>query len=236
MSVGGIHTSLFSMKLCFQFQVHKNHQNSMISQTLRFRRDRKEWMSWIENTVVRRLTPEEVLKVDKRLIFKAPARIVRVNKGALEGILRAKSRMVIPGHLDPHLGEYRSDAPTTAWVAVQMAKCIASNRGWEASSFDVSTAFLSGKEVQREVYIRAPMDGLPACPQLGEKAVAPGELLRVCKSAYGLSEARGENGHVSQSKSHSPITRHLQSTCCVGRIYTKTIVRKDTQKIRCSQQ
>ena len=151
--------------------------------------DRKEWMSWIENKVVRRLTPAEVVKVDKRLIFKAPARIVRVNKGALDGILRAKSRMVIPGHLDPHLGEYRSDAPTTAWVAVQMAKCIASNRRWNASSFDVSTAFLSGKEVKREVYIRAPMDGLPACPQLGEKAVSPGELLRVCKSAYGLSEA-----------------------------------------------
>ena len=151
--------------------------------------DRKEWMSWIENKVVRRLTPEEVFKVDKRLIFKAPARIVRVNKGALEGILRAKSRMVIPGHLGPHLGEYRSDAPTTAWVAVQMAKCIAANRSWSASSFDVSAAFLSGKEVRREVYIHAPMDGLPACPQLGEKAVAPGELLHVCKSAYGLSEA-----------------------------------------------
>ena len=151
--------------------------------------DRKEWMSWIENKVVRRLSPEEIQKVDKRLIFKAPARVVRVNKGALDGILRAKSRMVIPGHLDPHLGEYRSDAPTTAWVAVQMAKCIATNRGWMASSFDVSTAFLSGKEVKREVYIRAPLDGLPACPQLGEKAVAPGELLRVCKSAYGLSEA-----------------------------------------------
>ena len=151
--------------------------------------DRKEWMSWIENRVVRRLSAEEIAKVDKRLIFKAPARIVRVNKGVLDGILKAKSRMVIPGHLDPHLGDYRSDAPTTAWVAVQMAKCIAASRRWKASCFDVSTAFLSGKEVQREVYIRAPMDGLPACPQLGEKAVRPGELLRVCKSAYGLSEA-----------------------------------------------
>ena len=151
--------------------------------------DRKEWMSWIENKVVRRLTPEEILKVDKRLVFKAPARIVRVNEGVLDGVLKAKSRMVIPGHLDPHLGEYRSDAPTTAWVAVQMAKCIATSRSWRATCFDVSTAFLSGKEVKREVYIRAPVDGLPACPQLGERAVAPGELLRVCKSAYGLSEA-----------------------------------------------
>eukprot|EP00434_Breviolum_minutum_P025436 symbB.v1.2.022474.t1/scaffold1996.1/size93170/9 len=115
--------------------------------------DRKEWMSWIENKVVRRLSPEEIQKVDKRLIFKAPARIVRVNKGALDGILRAKSRMVIPGHLDPHLGEYKSDAPTTAWVAVQMAKCIATNRGWMASSFDVSTAlwYLRATELLVEV-------------------------------------------------------------------------------------
>ena len=63
---------------------------------------------------------------------KAPARIVRVNTGVLDGVLKAKSRMVIPGHLDPHLGEYRSDAPTTAWVAVQMAKCIATSRRWRA--------------------------------------------------------------------------------------------------------
>ena len=33
------------------------------------------------------------------------------------------------------------------------------------------------------------MDGLPACPELGQKAVEPMELMRVCKSAYGLSEA-----------------------------------------------
>ena len=72
-------------------------------------------MSWLKNKVVRRLTDEEASKIDKRLIFRAPARMLRVNnKGALEGILRAKSRFIIPGHLDPHLGNYRSDSPTTA--------------------------------------------------------------------------------------------------------------------------
>ena len=94
--------------------------------------------------------------------------------------------MVIPGHLDPHLGSYRADAPTTMWTAVQLAKTIAATRKWEASCFDVTTAFLSGKEVSREVYIRPPPEGLPACEEAGEEAVSPEELLKVCKSAYGL--------------------------------------------------
>ena len=149
--------------------------------------DAKEWASWIKNRVVRRLTPEEAALVDKRLVFKAPARMVRTNKGALQGVLQAKSRLVIPGHLDPHLGEFRSDAPTTLWSAVQLAKGIAATRRWSATTFDVATAFLSGKEVSREVYIKAPPEGLPVCE--GERAVEPNELLRVCKSAYGLSEA-----------------------------------------------
>ena len=32
-------------------------------------------------------------------------------------------------------------------------------------------------------------EGLPACPELNEPAVRPLELMRVCRSAYGLSEA-----------------------------------------------
>ena len=72
------------------------------------------------------------------------------------------------------------------WTAVQLAKTIAATRKWEASCFDVTTAFLSGKEVSREVYIRPPPEGLPACEEAGEEAVSPEELPKVCKSAYGL--------------------------------------------------
>ena len=91
-------------------------------------------MSWLKNKVVRRLTDEEASKIDKRLIFRAPARMLRVNKGALEGILRAKSRFIIPGHLDPQLGNYRSDSPTTPgklfatiyiYIYTYIYKCVA---------------------------------------------------------------------------------------------------------------
>lgn len=114
----------------------------------------------------------------KRLIFKAPARMVRTKKGALQGVLQAESRLVILGS---RFKEYRSDAPTTVWSAVQLAKGIAATRRRSATTFDVATAFLSGKEVSREVYIRTPPEGLPACE--GERPVAPNELLKVFKSA-----------------------------------------------------
>lgn len=151
--------------------------------------DKKEWQSWIKNQVIKRLSPEEARKVDPKNIFRAPARIVRVNKGAMQGLFQPKSRIVLPGHLDPHLGEYRSDAPTALWVSVQMAKAVCSMKRWAALTFDVTTAFLSGKHVEREVLVRAPPDGLPAIPESNEPEVKPGELLRVVKSAYGLSEA-----------------------------------------------
>ena len=149
--------------------------------------DSKEWMSWIDNKVVRRLNDEEIRQLDPKDVFRAPARIVRVNKAALTGGLQAKSRLVVPGHQDPHLGAFRSDAPTTTWAAVQLAKIVALTRSWQASCFDVSTAFLSGKPVERKVVIKAPPEGLPSVRD--EPAIKPYELLLLCKSAYGLSEA-----------------------------------------------
>ena len=47
--------------------------------------------------------------------------------------------------------------------------------------FDIRTAFLSGKEIERELYVRAPKEGLPSAE--GWPAVRPGELLQALKSA-----------------------------------------------------
>lgn len=87
--------------------------------------DKKEWTSWIDNRVVRRLTDQEIKELSPNDVFRAPARLIRVSKGALTGSFQSKPRLVVPGHQDPHLGAYRSDAPTTTWAAVQMTKIIA---------------------------------------------------------------------------------------------------------------
>ena len=106
--------------------------------------DLKEWEAWIRNGVIERLTEDEARKVPKSSVFRAPLRMVRVNKSKNPKELQPKSRLVVPGHLDPGLGEYRSDSPTTTPTAVRMLKTICVSLEWDAFVFDVSTAFLSG--------------------------------------------------------------------------------------------
>lgn len=78
-------------------------------------------------------------------IFRALARLIRINKTALHNGFQAKSRLVILDHEASHLDSYRSDAPTTTWPTIQLTKIIAFTKKWAASCFDVSTAFLLGK-------------------------------------------------------------------------------------------
>ena len=65
--------------------------------------DKAEWDSWIKNKVVNVLTPDQEKKVPRDQIFTAPMRFVRTNKAKDPEKLEAKSRLIIPGHLDPLL-------------------------------------------------------------------------------------------------------------------------------------
>ena len=65
--------------------------------------DKNEWGSWIKNKVIERISPDVARQVD---------RMVRTNKSKEAMKLIAKSRLVVPGHLDPQLGDYRTDSPT----------------------------------------------------------------------------------------------------------------------------
>ena len=152
------------------------------------RADQKEWSQWLANKVVRFLQPDEAARVPRSKIFRAPMRIVRVNKAAEKlAPLVAKSRLIIPGHLDPEIGTYRTDSPTAATMTTRLIKLLAASRGYQIYSFDVSTSFLSGKATEREIYVRAPTTGRP---RVGEhRAIRPLELMQVLKSAYGLTES-----------------------------------------------
>ena len=153
--------------------------------------DKKEWKQWLNNKVVKFLTPEQAAKVPKSKIFRAPMRMVRVNKSAEKlAPLVAKSRLIIPGHLDPEIGTYRTDSPTAATMTTRLLKLVASSRKYKVYSFDVSTAFLSGKATEREIYVRAPPGGLPKVQDFEpHRKIMPLELMQVLKSAYGLTES-----------------------------------------------
>ena len=143
--------------------------------------DAAEWAAWTKNNVVRRLSREEAARVPRHRIFRVPARVVRTNKAAVGSQqLIPKSRIVLPGHLDPDVGEIRTDSPTTQATAVRMTMILCVSKRWVCLLFDVSTAFLSGKEVGRELYVRPPRD---------LKGAGAQELWLILRSAYGLAEA-----------------------------------------------
>ncbi|CAE7249975.1 TY1B-ER1, partial [Symbiodinium sp. KB8] len=112
--------------------------------------DQKEWQAWLDNKVIEQLDPVTASRVPRARVFRVPARVVRTNKAtAGSKDLVAKSRIVLPGHVDPDVlgGELRTDSPTTTMTAVRMAMSVALQRRWRCLLFDVSTAFLSGKSV-----------------------------------------------------------------------------------------
>lgn len=69
--------------------------------------DRAEWQSWVDNELVQ-LVPRARHVTCRGTSFSGAAALA---KGLTKHI--AKSRVVIPGHLDPGLGEFRTDSPTT---------------------------------------------------------------------------------------------------------------------------
>jgi len=149
--------------------------------------DLAEWKQWVANKAVTIVPEKEEDNISSDLIIAAPMRYVRTNRSKEADELEAKSRLIIPGHTDPQLGLYRTDAPTTNHLSVVMCAVIAISYGFDLETFDVMTAFLSGMKMTRELYTKAPAGGLPGTEST--PAVKPFGLLKVLKGAYGLTEA-----------------------------------------------
>ncbi len=151
--------------------------------------DASEWQSFLDTGAAVVISLEESLRVSPDRIFCVPLRYVCTNKdksGEDENII-AKSRLVVPGHVDPdgevpvEEGGFRTDASTASQLAFHMLCSLAARRNWKLTSFDVKNAFLSGENTDREIYCQLPREGLPG--------VAPGSLIKLVKGAYGLREA-----------------------------------------------
>ena len=149
--------------------------------------DAKEWQSFLDTGAVVIIPPKEAAKVPHRRIFNRPMRYVRTNKNKTEEDLLAKSRIVTPGDVDPdgdipvEDGGFRTDAPTCPQIGFHLLCSQAVLKKRRLGTFDCKTAFLTGKEQNREIYCRPPKEGLPGVP--------PGSLLKLVKGTYGLREA-----------------------------------------------
>lgn len=72
-----------------------------------------------------------------------------------------------------------SDSPTIGKCAIRLFLCISAALGWIAKTTDIKSAFLQGRELEREVFIRPPK----------EAEVKPGNVWKLNRCLYGLNDA-----------------------------------------------
>ena len=142
--------------------------------------DLKQLTTWKEKDAIEIIVESKVKSVPFDRILPGRARVVRTNKGQPGQELQARSRIVVPGHLDQDLGEFRSDAPTAPQMGLFMVLTMSATFRWKLSAFDVEAAFLNGVPLERTLYVRPPLD------LHGQN---PRELWRLKKAVFGLTEA-----------------------------------------------
>ena len=98
----------------------------------------------------------------------------------MNGPAKAKCRHVMQGCSEENILDLETTTPQVHRDTVVFpAQVIVSNE-WEAGFADFSQAFHSGDPIEREVYAEPPPEGLPG--------VRPGQLLKLLKTCYGLTD------------------------------------------------
>ena len=90
---------------------------------------------------------------------------------------RKKARLVARGY-EEEVDGIGTDSPTCSKDSLRVVLSIASANNWEVNSLDVTAAFLQGKELDRDVYLRPP-----------KEAGVSGKLWKLRRCVYGLNDA-----------------------------------------------
>ena len=75
-------------------------------------------------------------------------------------------------------GEFPTDSPTVQKHSMKLILSIATTEGWDISTTDITSAFLQGSQMDREVYVKPP-----------KEANMPNKLWLLNKCLYGLKDA-----------------------------------------------
>ena len=89
-----------------------------------------------------------------------------------------KARLVAKGFQESV--ESRTDSPTCKKENIRIIIAIAATNKWKIKSLDIKSAFLQGREISREVYVKPPVE------------FASGQLWKLKKALYGLNDAARE--------------------------------------------
>ena len=87
-----------------------------------------------------------------------------------------RARLVARGYEDDK--SYPRDSPTIGKTAMRVTMSVAASQGWKIQTTDIKSAFLQGKKIEREVYLKPP-----------KEIKRDGYLWRLKHCLYGLNDA-----------------------------------------------
>ena len=93
-----------------------------------------------------------------------------------DGEVKPKARLVIRGFEENE--DIQADAPTASKTALRIVLALAANYDWSISTVDVKAAFLQGRPINRDIYIKPPRE-----------VSIERKIWRLRKTAYGLVDA-----------------------------------------------
>ena len=93
----------------------------------------------------------------------------------IKGEPSVKSRLCARGFEEEQ--NFRTDSPTCSREGLRFALSVIASNKWQLNSLDVKTAFLQGKPIEREVYVKPP------------KEANTRKIWKLNKTVYGLADA-----------------------------------------------
>ena len=97
------------------------------------------------------------------------------DKTTTEGKTITKARLCARGFQEEQ--DFRTDSPTCSREGIRIALTLIASHSWHLHSMDVKTAFLQGKDIEREVFVKPP------------KEANSNHIWKLNKCVYGLADA-----------------------------------------------
>lgn len=127
----------------------------------------KEMANWNENNVYEEVEDEGQMTISTRWV---------ITEKIKNGETITKARLVARG-FEEDSSNLQKDSPTCAKESVKLAVAIAATKGWSCKSLDVKAAYLQGKQINRDIYLKPPPDYDQSC------------IWKLNKTVYGLCDA-----------------------------------------------
>ena len=126
----------------------------------------KELNNWKEQKVYQEIENENQNCISVKWV---------ISPKVINGVLSTKARLVAKGFEEDF--ENRVDSPTGTKEGLRLILCLITAKGWKIKSLDVKAAFLQGYPIDREIYIKPPIEANTT------------KLWKLTKCVYGLNDA-----------------------------------------------